>query len=222
MIRRALLAIGFLASLLTPTFAQAPPAVPALPDSIRLTTYTVSGTTCACSVGFQIYGDNTDVDNWIQVFVNGVRKLSTDATFGWALSSATGPLSTTPRPITDAVLTFNSTLTATVVIVGFERPRRLVTFSESQGVSARSLNQAFNTVFAELRENWDFRAAVPATTFASLSNPFMGEQAVISDGITSGCGDSACTTWGTTVTAGGGSLTLLIWYTGSAWHLLGK
>ena len=156
MIRRALLAFSLLASLLAPAFAQAPPPVPALPDTERRTTYTITGTTCACAVGFQIYGDNNDVDNWIQVWVNGVRKLSTDATFGWALSSATGPTPHNPaRRSPTRFSTFNSVQTATVQIVGAERPRRLATFAENTGVTARSLNQLSNTLFAELREGWD-------------------------------------------------------------------
>jgi hypothetical protein len=219
MIRRALLALCLLA---TPAFAQTPPPVPALPDSIRLTTYTISATTCACAVGFQIYGDNTDVDNWIQVFVNGVQKLSTDPTFGWSLTSPTGSLSVIPRPITDAVLTFNSVQTATIVILGAERPRRLVEFSESQGVTARSLNQVFNTLFAELREAWDNKFIFSGVTFATLPPAVAGRRAFITDGVASGCADGTCTTFGTNVTAGGGTLPLLIWYNGTHWTLIGK
>ena len=141
--------------LATPAVAQAPPPVPALPDTIRQTNYSISASTCACAVGFQLYGDQTDVDNWLQVFVNGALKLSTDPSFGWVLSSPTGPLSTIPRPITDAVLTFNNPQTGTITIIGAERPRRLQTFAENQGISARQFNQIFNTVFAELRELWD-------------------------------------------------------------------
>lgn len=147
----ALLALG-----LSPAFAQAPPPVPALPDTPRQTTYTlVGGQTCACAVGFQLYGDNNDVDAWIHVFLNGQPVLSTDPTFGWSLSSATGPLLSIPRPITDAILTFNSVQTGTVEIVGAQRPRRLTQFQEGRGVAARDLNQAFTTLFAQNRENWD-------------------------------------------------------------------
>jgi hypothetical protein len=155
MIRRALLALSLLATLVAPAFAQAPPPIPALPDSARITNYTISATTCACAVGFQIYGDQTDVDNWIQVFLNGTRVLSTDATFGWTLTSPSGSLGVIPRPITDGVVTFNSTQTGTVQIVGAQRPRRLSEFAENVGVTAHSFNLLQNTVFAELRENWD-------------------------------------------------------------------
>jgi hypothetical protein len=154
MLLRALFAASLFASL-SSALAQAPPPVPALPDTARITTYTISSSTCACAVGFQLYADGTDVDNWVRVYIGGQLYLSTDPTFGWSLSSPTGPLNAIPRPITDAVLTFNSAHTATVTIIGAARPRRLQTFAENQGVTARQLNQIFNTAFAELREAWD-------------------------------------------------------------------
>jgi hypothetical protein len=156
MLRRILFAAALMVGLAPAiSFAAPPPPVPALPDTERRTSYSVSGTTCACAVNFAIYGDSTDVDNWIQVWVNGVRKLSTDPTFGWALTSPTGPLSTIPRPITDGVLTFTNSLTATVQIVGARRPRRTTQFQENRGVAARDLNQAFTDVIAQMRESWD-------------------------------------------------------------------
>lgn len=150
MIRRALLAIALLASL-APAIAQAPPPVPALPDSQRLTTYTITSSTCACAVGFQIYGDGSDYGNWISVYVNGV--LQPPSTY--TLTSATGPLATIPRPITDAVVTFSGPQTGTVQIIGARRPRRLSQFPEGRGVAARDLNQALTDIVAQNRENWD-------------------------------------------------------------------
>lgn len=150
MIRRALLAIGFLA-FLAPAIAQAPPPVPALPDTQRLTTYTITSSTCACAVGFQIYGDNNDYGNWIEVWLNGVLQPSSSYT----VTSPTGPLASIPRPITDAVLTFNSPQTGTVQIVGARRPRRTAQFPEGRGVAARDLNQAFTDIVAQNRETWD-------------------------------------------------------------------
>jgi hypothetical protein len=140
--------------------AQAPPPVPALPDSARITSYSISSSVCSCGVGFAIYGSNTDVDQWIQVFVNGTRYLSTDLTYGWSLSitpfgGTVYTLASAPRPITNAVLTFNSTQTGSVVILGAERPRRLSQFSESRGVAARDLNQAITDQVAVQRETWD-------------------------------------------------------------------
>ena len=58
---------------LAPALAQVPPAVPALPDTERRTSYSISGTTCACAVNFALYGDSTDYQNWVEVFINGVR-----------------------------------------------------------------------------------------------------------------------------------------------------
>jgi hypothetical protein len=153
MLRRIILAATLLYSSLA--LAQAPPAVPALPDTERRTSYTLSGTSCACAVNFAIYGDGTDIDNWIQVWINGVRKLSTDPTSGWTLSSPTGALATIPRPINDAVLTFNAPQTGTVQIVGARRPRQLSQFSENRGVAARDLNQRLTDLTAIERELWD-------------------------------------------------------------------
>jgi hypothetical protein len=153
--RRVLLALAVLLGLLAPVAAQAPPPVPALPDAPRLTSYNLSASTCACSVGFAIYGDGTDVDAWIAVTINGVERLSTDTTYGWTITSATGPLGSIPRPITDAVLTFANPQTGTVVISGDRRPRRLSQFSEGAGVTARQLNQVITDIVATQRELWD-------------------------------------------------------------------
>ena len=63
----------------------------------------------------------------------------------------------------------------------------------------------------------------PALTFATLPRPATaGTLAYISDGLAANCGDAACTTFGTTVTGGGGALKLLLWNNGQAWTLRGK
>ena len=154
---RAIFGGSLLAGLLSPmaAYGQAPPPVPALPDNERRTSYSIPGTKCVCAVNFAIYGDSTDVDEWIEVWIGGARKLSTDPTFGWALSSATGSLATIPRPITDAVLTFNANQTGTVQIVGARRPRRTTQFQENRGVAARDLNQVLTDLTAQNREIWD-------------------------------------------------------------------
>jgi hypothetical protein len=156
-LRRTIAALSLLWAICSPlaAVAQAPPAVGALPDSERRTSYSLSGTTCACAINMQLYASGSDVDAWLQVWVNGVRYLSTDPTFGWSLSSTTGPLTTIPRPITNAVLTFNSPVTGTVQIVGAERPRQLAQFSENTGVPARALNQRMTEITAIERELWD-------------------------------------------------------------------
>lgn len=152
--RRLLLAF-LLAIGVAPAFAQAPPAVPALPDTERRTTYSISSGTCACAVGFQIYGDNNDFQNWVEVWLNGIRVNSNDVTFGWTLTSPSGSLATLSRPITDAIITFTNAQTGTVQIVGARRPRRTTQFTEGRGVAARDLNQAFTDLTAQSRETWD-------------------------------------------------------------------
>jgi hypothetical protein len=149
-LRRAILAFALIAGLV-PAFGQVPPVIPALPDADRRTTYTISGSTCACAVGFAIYGDSTDYGNWISVWINGVRIPSAN----WSVSSPTGSLGLIPRPITDAVLTFNVAQTGTVQIVGARRPRRVAQFAENRGVPARDLNLALTDVVAQNREVWD-------------------------------------------------------------------
>jgi hypothetical protein len=154
-IRRLILA-ALLALSIAPAFGQsAPPPVPALPDTERRTSYTISGSTCACAVNMALYGDSTDVDAWLEVWISGTKYLSSDPTFGWTITSPTGALSSIPRPITDAVLTFNNPVTGTVQIVGARRPRRTTQFSENRGVAARDLNQAITDLVAMLREDWD-------------------------------------------------------------------
>jgi len=152
--RRLILALALSAGL-TPAFAQVPPPVPALPDSERRTSYTISGTTCACAVNFALYGDSTDYQNWVEVFLNGTRVNYNDATYGWTITSPSGSLSSLARPITNAVLTFTNAQTGTVQIVGARRPRRITQFQENTGVSARNLNQAFTDIIATQRETWD-------------------------------------------------------------------
>lgn len=153
-LRRLILAAVLMAGLI-PAFAQVPSPVPALPDSERRTTYTIAGTTCSCAVGFALYGTGTDYQNWVEVWLNGTRVAYNDATYGWTLTSPSGSLSTLARPITNAIITFNSAQTGTVQIVGANRPRRTAQFSESRGVTARDMNQALTDLVAQNRETWD-------------------------------------------------------------------
>jgi hypothetical protein len=153
-IRRAVLAAVLMAGI-TPVFAQAPAPVPALPDSERRTSYSITASTCACAINFQYYQDSTDYQNAVEIFLNGVKVAYNDTAFGWTITVPTGSLATRARPISDAVLTFNSVQTGTVQIVGAQRPRRLTEVSESRGVAARDFNQFANTITAELREVWD-------------------------------------------------------------------
>lgn len=62
-----------------------------------------------------------------------------------------------------------------------------------------------------------------AATFATLpGSPVTGMIGYISDGLAGNCADGTCTTFGTNVTGGTGSLKLLVWYDGSHWTLIGK
>jgi hypothetical protein len=49
-----------------------------------------------------------------------------------------------------------------------------------------------------------------------------GTVGFIADGSAAHCGDASCTTFGTMVTAGGGGLKLLVWYSGTNWTLIGR
>lgn len=154
-LHRFILAIA-LAAGIAPAFSAAPPPVPALPDTERRTTYSITSSTCACAVNFALYGDSTDYQNWVEVWVNGVQVSYNDVINGWTITSpSNADLSKIARPITDAVLTFNSPQTGTVQIVGARRPRRTSQFNENRGVSARDLNQALTDIVAQNRETWD-------------------------------------------------------------------
>jgi hypothetical protein len=154
LVRRIILAVTLIAGLV-PVIAAPPPAVPALPDAERRTTYTLTNQTCACAVGFALYGDSTDYQNWVEVWLNGKLVQYNDPAYGWTLTSPTGSIGNIPRPITDAVLTFNIPQTGTVQIVGARRPRRVAQFSENRGVAARDLNVALTDLVAQNREEWD-------------------------------------------------------------------
>lgn len=155
-LRRIILSLALMAGLVPAiSFAQAPAPVPALPDTDRVTSYSLNTSTCVCSVGFSLYGDSTDFQSWLTVWLNGVQVAFNDPTNGWTITSPTGPLANIPRPITDGVLTFTNAQTATVQIVGARRPRRLSQFTEGRGVAARDLNQAVTDIIAQNRETWD-------------------------------------------------------------------
>src|SRR6516165_3117376 len=127
MFRRIALAAAIFFGLLAGAFAQAPPAVPALPDTERRVSYSASGVG-PFAIPFALYGDGTDIDAWVEVWLNGLNVPSTDPTKGWTLSSTTGPIGMIPLPITNAQLTFNQAQTGTLEIVGARRPRRLTQF----------------------------------------------------------------------------------------------
>jgi hypothetical protein len=90
-IRRLVLVLAFaLMGGIGPAFAQAPPAVPALPDTERRTSYSITSST-----GLALYGDSTDYQSRVEVSVDGALVPSNDPTYGWKITSPTGPLATT-------------------------------------------------------------------------------------------------------------------------------
>lgn len=132
-------------------WAQIAP-VPALPDTERRTEYAgVSGSAGPFNVGFALYGDGSDYQNWVQVYVNGVL------TTAWSMSSPSGTLGNIPLPITNAQITFSNAQTGTVEIVGARRPRRLSQLAENRPFSAHDFNVIVTDLVAQLREGWDAR-----------------------------------------------------------------
>jgi len=146
--------------------------VPTLPDSERRTRYTgVSSSTGPFDVGFDLYGNGTDYQNWIEVWDDGVKLTGvTD----WTMDSPTVSIATaTERPITDARITFTTARSGTIDIVGADRPRRTVQLTEGTGESAANKNRTYTQLVARLREMWDkFSRAVlapPGETMNVLS-----------------------------------------------------
>jgi hypothetical protein len=158
LLHRLIVALALLAGI-APAFAQAPPPVPALPDTERRTSFSLNAQTGPFSVGFALYGDSTDYAEWLQVWLCTSATLTPcsqlTAVTQWTLSSPTGPLATIPRPITDATITLTSAQTGTLQIVGARRPRRTSQFAENRGVAARDINQYVTDLTAQNREDWD-------------------------------------------------------------------
>lgn len=128
------------------------PVVPALPDTERISSHTISGAG-PYNVGFDIYGNSTDYQNWVEVYDDGVKLT---AVTDWTLDSPSGSLANLQRPITDARVTLVSTgRSGTLKIVGADRPRRTPQLTEGQPVTARQFNQAVTHIIARLREAWD-------------------------------------------------------------------
>lgn len=180
-IRRLILAAALIAGI-TPTFAQVPSPVPALPDTQRLTSFSITASECNCSVGFAFFADSTDYWNWVQVTLNGAQVQYNDPVYGWTITSPSGLIGSIAQPITNAVLNFNSAQTGAVQIIGARRPRRVSQFSEGAGVPARALNEALTDIVAQNRENWDRQNTelhgVPGATFgyvpSNCPNSYLG------------------------------------------------
>jgi hypothetical protein len=151
-LRRLFFAVLIAIGGVLPALAQGPPpAVPVLPDTERRTTYTLTAQTGPFPVNFAIYGDGSDYQDWITVWLNGALVDPSTYTF----TSSSGSLTTLPRPITNAQITFNNSTTGTVQIVGARRPRRTSQFTQGKPVAARDLNQIYTDIVAVEREIWD-------------------------------------------------------------------
>lgn len=135
-----------------PARAQVPPPVPALPDTERRTSYSITAATGPFDVGFAVYGDGIDYSNWIEVWLNGVRLTPVTQ---WTLGLSSGSLTTSARPLTNARVTLLTAGTGTLQIVGARRSRRAAQFAENRGVAARDFNQALTDIISQNRETWD-------------------------------------------------------------------
>ena len=133
-------------------------AIPPLPDTERLTTYSgLSTDTGPFDVAFALYGNGTDYANWIEVWLDGVLL---EAGTDYTLDSPSGPLSLLARPITNARITPAGAyevggFTGELLIVGMDRPRRTAQLTENRGVTARDFNQFASQMTARGREAWD-------------------------------------------------------------------
>lgn len=146
------LLIALLAGVAGHAIAQAPPAVPALPDSERRVQYSISASTGPFAIPFAVYGTGTDYSAWVEVWLDGTKLT---ATTDWSLSLVSGTLSTAARPLTNAQITLVTARTGTLQILGARRPSRTSQFSENRGVTARDLNQTLTDIVATSREFWD-------------------------------------------------------------------
>jgi hypothetical protein len=140
--------------IIAPGFAQAPPAVPAEPDTERRTRYSGVSSVTTFNVAFDVYGDGTDFQNWVEVWVNGVQIASSG---NWSMVPVSGSFTSLSRPIrgSNINIVFNVAQSGTVDIVGARRPRRTSQLSENAGVTARDFNQIVTDLWMTQRERWD-------------------------------------------------------------------
>src|SRR2546430_256548 len=118
---RSLLAAAILAlGIIAPTFsaiAQIPPPIPAEPDTERRTRYTGVSSVTTFSVAFDLYGDGTDYQNWVEVWVNGVLIPQAG---NWTMVPVSGSFTTLSRPIlgSNVNVVFGTAQSGTIDIVG--------------------------------------------------------------------------------------------------------
>ena len=136
----------------------AAPPIPGEPDTERRTRYSGVTSTGPFNVGFDLYADGADFQDWAQVWVNSIP---VPYSGNWYLYSPSGPIDQLPRPITDAQILFTNVQNGIVDIVGARRPRRLVQYTENKGVPARDQNQVLTDIIMTERERWDREGRIP-------------------------------------------------------------
>jgi len=120
-------------------------AVAPVLDVDRVVTYSPVTYTESFNITFPLFGDNTDIEVWL----NGA-KLSEPT---YSVLSPSGTLSLLVRPVTDAYVKFptgTGISSGSLVIMGKERPRRAT--QATSALTTRDFNLSFSDVVAMLRE----------------------------------------------------------------------
>jgi hypothetical protein len=148
-----------------------PPAIPPVADSDRSVTYAPAGaTTTLVDIPFPVYGDETD----IEVYLDGA-KLGTGF-YGLASKSGVG-VSALPQPLTDAQIFFSPAIAPNVLEVrGAIRPRQTVMPSAAQ-IGRREFNWTVGYVLSILREFWTKLASLTPVITINASGPIASRPA---------------------------------------------
>lgn len=149
--------------------------IPSLPDLERRTTYNPAASAGPFDVGFAIYGDGTDYDSWVRVYLDGVELF---AGADWTMDSASGPFATIARPIIDARITLAAAATGRLEIIGQMRPRRTSQLVEGRGVSARDFNLLATKLIAVAREYFDRIRRAEDQIATQIVDPTIASKAV--------------------------------------------
>ena len=151
-------------------------AIPILPDLERRTTYSPVASAGPFDVGFDLYGDGDDYENWLRVFLDGLELAPRTE---WSLNSPSGPISTErTRPIRDAQVTLATPVSGQLVIVGEMRPRRTTQLTEGRGVSARDFNLLATRLMTVAREYFDRIWRLEDQVSTQITDPTIAPNAV--------------------------------------------
>lgn len=153
-----------------------PAPIPILPDLERRATYSPVASAGPFDVGFDLYGDGTDYESWLRVFLDGLELLPRTQ---WTLSSPSGPISAErARPIRDAQITLAAPATGQLVIVGEMRPRRTTQLTEGRGVSGRDFNLLATRLMTAAREYYDRIWRLEDQVATQITDPIIAPNAV--------------------------------------------